>query len=216
MAIKQDKSPPKTFEELGLELISRKHIGTRYEAYLDFRRACVARRYMNPNEAPFQTDLANELNTSQGIISGDLKYIRKQWRASAVRDWDNERQIRLDQIEAIKLEAKEAWEKSKEPAETNIEETSNKGLREVKKIKGQTGNVAYLNTMLQCIDREVELLELLDKEISIKIKTPQDRLLELIAEGKVTFSDLVQELGEDTAVGLTQQAKRLQAINNMV
>jgi hypothetical protein len=210
------------FDDLGLSLRDtrqRRGIGmsAMTDARIDARRAQVARLLLsNDPEIRYQKDIGKKLGVVQDTIKNDIMQLKKLWRASAVRDFDAERQRRLDELEVIKQEAIVAWEKSKADALMEIEEEDNQGnSKKVKKRKKQIGDPAYLKVVLSCIDKEVDLLQLKPNKSILEIRTPQDRLMELISEGKITFADLAGELGDEAAGVLTAKAKQLTAINSL-
>lgn len=211
------------FDDLGLSLRDtrqRRGIGmsAMTDARIDARRAQVARLLLsNDPEIRYQKDIGKKLGVVQDTIKNDIMQLKKLWRASAVRDFDAERQRRLDELEVIKQEAIVAWEKSKADALMEIEQSDASGnpIFTTKKRKKQVGDPAYLKVVLSCIDKEVDLLQLKPNKSILEIRTPQDRLMELISEGKITFADLAGELGDEAAGVLTAKAKQLTAINSL-
>lgn len=211
------------FDDLGLSLRDtrqRRGIGmsAMTDARIDARRAQVARLLLNNDpEIRYQKDIGKKLGVVQDTIKNDIMQLKKLWRASAVRDFDAERQRRLDELEVIKQEAIVAWEKSKADALMEIEQSDASGnpIFTTKKRKKQVGDPAYLKVVLSCIDKEVDLLQLKPNKSILEIRTPQDRLMELISEGKITFADLAGELGDEAAGVLTAKAKQLTAINSL-
>jgi len=57
---------------------------------------------------------------AQPTICDDLKRIRAEWRESAVRDFDEARQLELMKLERIEREAWSAWDQSKKPAQSAV------------------------------------------------------------------------------------------------
>jgi predicted transcriptional regulator len=108
-----------------------------------------------------QTEIANEYEVSQSMISKDLKAIRKQWLASAVKDFDTLKAQELARIDRLEKEYWNAWFESKEDAEeTRTEVTNNRDGRHSKAVrtsKGQTGNAQYLAGIQWCIEQRLKI-----------------------------------------------------------
>lgn len=133
---------------------------------LAHRRQQIAARYLR---GEYQSAIAADLGIDQAQVSRDLKSIRAQWLASAVRDFDAAKAQELAKIDEVERAAWEAWRRSTQDKEVAIQETD--GTKDEKtqrpKIKkatlrkeGQSGNPAFLTTILTCIERRCAILGL--------------------------------------------------------
>lgn len=128
------------------------------------RRQEVAERYLR---GEYQTTIAAALNIDQAQVSRDLKALRELWLASAVRDFDAAKAQELAKIDEVERAAWGAWEKSTQNKEVATQETdgvTEAGRPRIKKAvlrkEGQSGNPAFLNTILTCIERRCAILGL--------------------------------------------------------
>lgn len=134
----------------------------------------LARRYL---QGETQTAIAEVLGVSQQQISDDLKLIRKRWRDSALRDFDEAIAQELAKIDLVESEYWQQWEKSKLPKRTkrNEDGMTEKGaiVKEVTIEENKCGDPRYLDGVMRCIERRCALLgldsELKYQDLSIAI-----------------------------------------------
>lgn len=81
------------------------------------RREVVADSYI---QGRTQAEIARYLGVSQPTVSTDLKAIQKQWRESAIRDFDLLRERELQKLDRVEREAWAAWERSQDPAQQSV------------------------------------------------------------------------------------------------
>jgi hypothetical protein len=138
----------------------------RVDTTVEARRVEVARRYLR---GEMQSEIAESFGISQAQISYDLKAIRAAWLQSAIRDFNAARAEELAKIDQVEGEYWQAWERSKKDKETeNLEGdgTLDQATRKPKVTKitkrkeGQSGNPAYLQGILTCIERRCKILGL--------------------------------------------------------
>jgi hypothetical protein len=108
------------------------------------------------------------------VLMGLIEEIEQGWRAKAVIDYDLHVQKEVAKLEAQEAELWAAWERSKEDITTQSIQThggpvsdKEKGGAQNKKTlqkRGQTGNSAYMQLILQVQQRRASLLGL-DKPI---------------------------------------------------
>src|SRR5262245_3472658 len=67
-----------------------------------------------------QAAIAAHFGVSQPCVCEDLHYIRRQWRAAAVRNYDEHRDLELKKIDKVEREAWDAWERSQKPAQAAV------------------------------------------------------------------------------------------------
>ena len=73
------------------------------------RRQKVADLYL---QGWTQARIGEHFGLNQKTISNDLTRIRQEWRESAIRDFDEAREIELRKLDRIEREAWAAWERS--------------------------------------------------------------------------------------------------------
>lgn len=125
-------------------------------------------------------EIANFLEIDRSMVTKEASAIRKEWKQSSLRDFDEARGQKLAELELIKGELWQAWQQSKEQKETTLKEKiavaeSDKRLKIATRSQSATGDPSYLSGILSCIKEESRLLGLYPEET---------------AEGQsITFSD---------------------------
>jgi hypothetical protein len=117
------------------------------------RRKNVAARYLRGES---QWAIARAFEVDQATVSRDLMCIRAEWLASCLRDFDEVRAEQLAKVDAVEASAWQGWLRSQENAETlRSDET-----RTSKVSRSQAGDVRFLATVMQCVERRCALLGL--------------------------------------------------------
>jgi len=101
------------------------------------RRRDVADLYL---QGWTQTAIAEEMRVGQPTVCDDLKRIRAEWRESAVRDFDEARQLELMKLDRIERESWSAWDQSKKPAQSAVVTGDGTGQKTRKSMKNQHGD----------------------------------------------------------------------------
>ena len=107
-----------------------------------------------------QATIAEQLAISQSTISVDLKAIRKQWRESAIRDFDELRSIELEKLHLLECEAWSAWKRSQKPAQSAVVTGEGATQRSTKSMRNQVGDPRFMAIISQCIAQRRGLLAL--------------------------------------------------------
>lgn len=114
-----------------------------------------------------QARMAQELGVSTRQIKRDLKIIRQRWQETQVANVGTRCAREIAKIDLVEREAWDAWDKSKQDAETRTErirkgKASGPGNSVEVSIRteGQAGDATYLKTVLDCIERRCKLLGL--------------------------------------------------------
>src|SRR4051812_17839279 len=81
------------------------------------RRKQVAELYV---QSYTQMEIAERVGVKQPTVCQDLQWVRKQWRESAVRDFDSARELELLKCDRIERESWEAWDRSKKPLQSAV------------------------------------------------------------------------------------------------
>nr|BDD46352.1 hypothetical protein 7 [Pseudomonadaceae bacterium] len=121
------------------------------------RRREVAELYV---QAWTQMAIADRLGIAQSTVSDDLKAIRKEWRESRVRDFDEAVAVELEKIDRLESEAWEAWKRSQEPLENTrvMDDGSRKKAQKV--VEQRDGDPRFLEQIHKCIASRRALLGL--------------------------------------------------------
>lgn len=134
-------------------------------------RAEIAQLYL---KGWYQVDIAQRINDdpdrpytlTQQQISSDIKAIRKQWRESSIRDFDEARSQELAKIDNLELEYWRAWESSKETftsktTKSEIDPGNNQvDIETSTREEDRIGDPRFLNGVQWCIERRCKLLGL--------------------------------------------------------
>lgn len=122
-----------------------------------------------------QPAIARYLEINQSTVCRDLEAIRRQWRESALQNFDQLRGQQLSELELVKQELWAAWEQSKQDQQTTVEEQVNSPdsggqSKAIARIKNQVrtvtkpGDVAYLSGVVSSIKEVSKLLGLYPEE----------------------------------------------------
>lgn len=113
--------------------------------------------------------ISEDLRVPMTTLWRDLKAIQKEWRSSAIRNFDEQIEQELKKLDLVEREAWEAWERSKKPAqEANVRD--NDPTRGTKRIKSRHGDMRCLDIILKCGDGRRELLGLNPKNAQVAIR----------------------------------------------
>ncbi len=116
-----------------------------------------------------QRQIAAKVGVTQPRIHVLLKKIREMWKERATQDYAARLAEELARMDAVEKEAWAAWERSQKDAETiTVRENAN-GISEERQRKGQTGNVAYLETVQRCIETRLKLLGVLKNDPHLQV-----------------------------------------------
>ena len=107
-----------------------------------------------------QGAIAEQLGIAQSTVSDDLKAVRKLWRDSSIRDFDELRSIELEKIDLIEHEAWAAWKRSQKPAQSAVVTGEGADQRSSKSMKYQVGDPRFLFLVNHCIAQRRALLGL--------------------------------------------------------
>lgn len=135
----------------------------RTPAELERDRRNIGRLYL---QGRLQAEIGDELGIDQSTVSRDLKALQDEWRRERVMDINEAKQKELAKIDVLELTYWEAWERSKENAET--ETTKMQGaavagaqpthVEKQKRVEGQVGDPRFLQGVERCIERRCKIL----------------------------------------------------------
>lgn len=142
-----------------------------------------------------QMKIAAHFGVHRHTIGTDIDTIFKEWRASAVRDFEQHRMEMLEKLNLVESEAWGQWEQSKQDVVTTelagdaegaielgavIETTPVAAPAKIKHTrKGQCANASYMSIVLDCIEKRCNLLALYPPK-NIKITDPRRQLAEFL------------------------------------
>lgn len=144
-----------------------------------------------------QAEIAVELKVDRTTLWRDLQAVREEWLKDRVSGYDKLKQIELQRIDRVEAAAWEGYDRSCEDAVTVKESISGKaddsGSTETT-TKGQSGNPAFLQTVLQC-SRERRTILGLDAPTKVAPTTPEgdEPYLLTIVEAEKKLKDLTTE-----------------------
>ncbi len=107
-----------------------------------------------------QSQIARHLGVAQPTVSADLKAIRREWRDSRIRDFDEAVAMELKKLDNLEHEAWSGWERTQQPAESTKVTQDGSGKKAEKIVKQQQGNPRFLEQVHRCIAGRRTLLGL--------------------------------------------------------
>lgn len=113
-----------------------------------------------------QYQIARLESVHESQISRDLQAIRKEWLASAVRDFDARKAEELAKLDKLEETYWAAWIRSCEDKEVREAKSvdSDKPRKEAsKREEGRDGNPAFLQGVERCISQRCTILDLIPK-----------------------------------------------------
>jgi hypothetical protein len=148
------------------------------------RRQKVADLYL---QGWTQQAIADHVGLNQKTISNDLKRIRQEWRESAVRDFDEAREVELKKIDRVEREAWAAWVRSQQPAQSAHINDENPQRKTRRHVRNQYGDPRFLEQVNKCIAARCALLGLFqisrpgEEADGFSIDERSDRVLTIVA-----------------------------------
>ncbi len=118
-----------------------------------------------------QSAIAAHLRVNQSTVARDLDEIRKQWRESALRDFDLAREQEIRKMDLVETEAWAGWLRSQGPIQGASLTEGAGGNRRVASLKHQFGNPRFLEQIIKCSIQRSALMGLVavitDQAISL-------------------------------------------------
>lgn len=150
------------------------------------RRQQVADLYL---QGWTQTAIAEQLHVAQPTVCDDLQRIRKEWRESAIRDFDETRAIELLKIDRVEREAWAAWQRSQQPSQSAVVTGDGPQKQTRRSLKHQIGDPRFLDQVSKCISQRRALLGLdappyepeRDPDAGLSVDVRRDRVLTIVA-----------------------------------
>lgn len=133
-------------------------------------RAIVAQLYLT---GMTQTAISRQMNSREDapypytpkMVEKDLAALRKQWLKSSLRDFDQARAEELAKVDALEIEAFNAWRKSQEGKYTKASKSVEGGMHgvvfeEQEREETSAGDPRFLAVVQWCINKRCELMGL--------------------------------------------------------
>lgn len=124
---------------------------------IEERQHFIAERYLRGQS---QRQIAKALEISQTTVFKDLQAVRKAWKDSMIRDFDEAKARELEKIDLVEREAWAAWERSQKVGVKKTKGVNSKGVVDETTRTGQYGDATFLGVALNCIKRRCDLLGL--------------------------------------------------------
>lgn len=121
------------------------------------RRQQVAELYLKGHS---QSAIGEQLGVAQSTVWNDLDAIRRQWRESAVRDFDETRAVELQKLDLLEREAWDAWKRSQKPQQSAVFVGDSAGPESRKTLSNRDGDPRFLEIIHKCIAQRRALLGL--------------------------------------------------------
>ncbi|HEY4313615.1 MAG TPA: helix-turn-helix domain-containing protein [Pirellulales bacterium] len=97
-----------------------------------------------------QSSIAERVGVDQSTVCDDLKYVRREWRDSAVRDFDLAQAEELQKLDRVEREAWAAWEQSQKPAQSAVINGDGGNQQTRKSVRNRHGDPRMLEIILKC------------------------------------------------------------------
>lgn len=166
----------------------------------EIERIEIVRRWLQGEP---QESIAASLGITQQQVSLDIKIARQRWKDAQVAHVDDHINKTIAEIELVKQEAWKAWEDSKGLKQISVQEVTQTGEKEVVKHsirkEQMTGNAAYLNQVLNCIE---DISELRNLPTELKYQDINTAIRTVMSQGyEVRESEPTDEMIQDEATG---------------
>jgi len=124
------------------------------------RRPTVLRMYL---EGVPVTEIAAEYGVSRQTIYEDFQNARREWQQEKIENVQELIELRVAQLEHVIREAYRGWHRSLEDAVT-VSDTTGEDRKTTRTVKGQSGNPAFLDTIIKAVTKICELRGLIGKD----------------------------------------------------
>jgi hypothetical protein len=151
---------------------------------IERRRRQVADLYV---QGWTQMSIAEKLAISQTTVSFDLKFLKKEWRESRIRDFDALRELELQKLARIERETWLAWERSQKPAQSA--DFPGDESASPKRKRNQYGDPRFLAILVQCtisrrallgLDAPLPITTTVDPDVGLDTTQRSERLLAVL------------------------------------
>lgn len=169
---------------------------TEFEAERD--RDLIAKLYLRGVTQQVITDQLNkdfysERPITRQQIGYDVRLIIDRWVRASINHIDERKAIELAKIDRLENEYWDAWERSRNPAKTELTEgrgTSERAsqMKKTVKLEDRDGNPVFLEGVLKCIAKRCDLLGFnapIKSAITLDVTAMTDEELKQIIDGKL-------------------------------
>ncbi len=168
------------------------------------QKAVIARRREQVAEmcarGATQCEIAEALDVSQPTVCLDIKAIHKNWRESAIFDYDTAVGRDLLKLEHMEREAWKAWERSQKPSQSAIVRGPGPSGDSAKTVRSRDGDPRFLEVIFKCSASRRALLGLdaapppqegATTDVNVTVEVRRERVL-----------DIITSLGDRERVGI--------------
>lgn len=121
--------------------------------------------------------IGREMGIAADTASKYIAEVRKSWLESSVRDFDTAKARELAKIDLLETTYWRAWEDSRRDKEVvQVEDSTKGGAKGYIRAEGQSGNPAFLDGVMKCIEKRCKILGLDAPTKNINITIPWDKL----------------------------------------
>jgi len=116
---------------------------------------------------------------SRQQVSYYVKALQQEWLEASQKDISTIKAEEIAELDALKDDVYEQWERSKEKAQTTISGSTDKGSFTSDKEETRTGDPAYINNLIKISERKAKLLGLdtpIKQEVSLSQFAPEKPL----------------------------------------
>lgn len=124
------------------------------------RRPEVLRMYL---EGIPVTEIAAKYAVSRQTIYDDFQTARREWQQTKIENVGELVELHIAQLEHVIREAYRGWHRSLEDSVT-LADTAGEDPKTTRTVKGQSGNPAFLDTIIKAVTKICELRGLLGKD----------------------------------------------------
>ncbi len=162
---------------------------TKFE--IEDNRRDITRLYLRGKT---QAEIAKELEISRSMVAYDLKAILELWKKQTVRDLDADKVQELEKLAELERTYWAAWDASLERMEATAtertEDHDGASTKATVKRESRYGNPAYLQGVMNCIQRRAKLLGL-DAPVRQEHSGPNGAPIQ--ADMRVMLNDLLRD-----------------------
>ena len=120
-----------------------------------------------------QHKMAEQLAVTAAQICYDLRIITAEWQKNTLSDIEAIKAIEIEKINKTEYEAWEAWERSKSDRQTTRTGTNNNGSYEETVTSTSCGDPRYLEVIMKCCNKRLEIFGALGKDAAGAANTGQ-------------------------------------------
>lgn len=161
------------------------------KAEVEARRVTVSEMYLASRSL---REIAVTVGVTHPMVLKDLKFIRTQWRSSALHNFDQARNLELSRIDALEAESWNRFTKGIGRHIIKRKETDAEGkVKITETVELLNGDPRFLHVIIECIKRRCAILGLdAPAEMRVTGKLDLATLREILTEAGEQIQEAVQ------------------------